>query len=966
MSTTKGNRRTQLLGREIDEAQAPILDSSKEMVIETPDQLVARVSMLDAAAARDALCNELAERALQLCDAYRVAVTLYFPQHQSLFGTAQKGPWQDDFQAQELNTARIDSACVHAFHTGETYRVPDVLAEGVRYIPVSPDGVHPDPTCSTVAIPMQVGSSKLGALALDWKQPHGFHDKPLGELERLVQTYAQAIHRFHAVSQLDEIENLLQRIERVEYGSPRPFDPHQFLAMTASLVGAQQGSLFLRNPQTGRFELAAHLLRPDLVGAPDQWYELGEGLTGWIAQHNQLLRLPSLEAEELHRRGLAGTMRRKIHDNPNRDNNSQAPYLGVPVAAGREVLGVLRLRRNEARSFSSLDEQNARIVAEKLGSRLRQRLAAQRSHSLLTLAARFPTLTSLKDLTQQVFAAIERVLGPCDILLRLLDKMQDRHGQVQEVLRLVDANSSVLRDITPPMLGQEDPAAASWAWRSAGHVYAPNLQDESCSQARRFFAPVRQLEGCAVCLPMMIEGRVQGTLTVRKAYRSAFSEADLDFLQQVANVAIDWLEHLQEQRAREIALELEEAVYQFPEDLLAGKDLAAIERDFYFKALFKLAVGIGTTPGHGFVGIPNPTDGQLEVFDINEQKKSNFPPGVLDDIKTMLQKNDFLIIAQPAKELALGNTIEAVFGDSCSFLNLNRECWILAIKSEGQVLAVFFLFATSEGTMSYIRAERVRDILRRVCSAIELARSHERKRQWLAMLSPLGLIGAMTSSMEHQLRGPARRMIVNIDTLQDARCTKEDTRAILNNLKKDVETLNQATQKLIAFARESSVELGEVCLSDVLERAWQDLLDNRRHAQCENMPLFDLPAKSSVYVKGLREPLVLAFKFVLQNALQAVERKQTRSEKHEGRIAIQIEEEPKRVAVRITDNGDGMDESMRKQALSPFVSGHSRGTGLGLTAVASILHSQEGDMRIDSRLGEGTTVTLFLTKKEEL
>jgi two-component system sporulation sensor kinase A len=287
---------------------------------------------------------------------------------------------------------------------------------------------------------------------------------------------------------------------------------------------------------------------------------------------------------------------------------------------------------------------------------------------------------------------------------------------------------------------------------------------------------------------------------------------------------------------------------------------------------------------------------------------------------------------------------------------------VLALKLEGQLLAVFFLFAGPHGAMSYLRAEQVRDILRRVASAIGLARSHEDKRRMLGLLGPVGLIGAMASSMEHQLRGPARRMRMDVSELKKGECTPAEVARLHDKLGEEVESLNQATGKLIDFARAPSSEFGPVCLVEAIEKAWQDLSDQRRSEEVATFPRIELPAKSDLCVEGLREFLVLSFKFVLQNAVQAIERKRF-SAGHAGEITVQLEDGPARVTVRITDNGVGMDDVQRRQAFNPFFSGTSLGTGLGLTAAVAILYAQHGDMKLESRLMEGTTVTIFLPKR---
>jgi hypothetical protein len=59
----------------------------------------------------------------------------------------------------------------------------------------------------------------------------------------------------------------------------------------------------------------------------------------------------------------------------------------------------------------------------------------------------------------------------------------------------------------------------------------------------------------------------------------------------------------------------------------------------------------------------------------------------------------------------------------------------------------------------------------------------------------------------------------------------------------------------------------------------------------------------------------------------------------------------------ITDDGEGMSESVIKQVLSPFYTTRTtRDVGLGLALLAQNVEVTGGEMSIDSTLGEGTTV----------
>jgi CheY-like chemotaxis protein len=73
------------------------------------------------------------------------------------------------------------------------------------------------------------------------------------------------------------------------------------------------------------------------------------------------------------------------------------------------------------------------------------------------------------------------------------------------------------------------------------------------------------------------------------------------------------------------------------------------------------------------------------------------------------------------------------------------------------------------------------------------------------------------------------------------------------------------------------------------------------------------------------------------------------------------------VCVSVQDSGIGMDEPTVRRATEPFFStkGAGKGTGLGLSMVDGLAAQSGGAMRILSRLGEGTTVELWLPVSEQ-
>jgi signal transduction histidine kinase len=74
------------------------------------------------------------------------------------------------------------------------------------------------------------------------------------------------------------------------------------------------------------------------------------------------------------------------------------------------------------------------------------------------------------------------------------------------------------------------------------------------------------------------------------------------------------------------------------------------------------------------------------------------------------------------------------------------------------------------------------------------------------------------------------------------------------------------------------------------------------------------------------------------------------------------------VAVRVTDTGTGMTPEVIAHVFEPFFTTKEpgRGSGLGLSQVHGLAVQSGGDVRIESKPGEGTTVTLLLPRAKSL
>lgn len=97
---------------------------------------------------------------------------------------------------------------------------------------------------------------------------------------------------------------------------------------------------------------------------------------------------------------------------------------------------------------------------------------------------------------------------------------------------------------------------------------------------------------------------------------------------------------------------------------------------------------------------------------------------------------------------------------------------------------------------------------------------------------------------------------------------------------------------------------------------------------------------------------------MINNAVEAIEL----SDRQEGKIRIQIDFLLRWMVVSIQDNGTGIHRRDRNRIFTPHYSGKQGklNWGLGLPYVYKVVKAHLGQIKIDSRYGEYTSVLLML------
>lgn len=101
-----------------------------------------------------------------------------------------------------------------------------------------------------------------------------------------------------------------------------------------------------------------------------------------------------------------------------------------------------------------------------------------------------------------------------------------------------------------------------------------------------------------------------------------------------------------------------------------------------------------------------------------------------------------------------------------------------------------------------------------------------------------------------------------------------------------------------------------------------------------------------------RNQIKQVFLNILKNALDALP--------FGGSIDVRLDAADSFQRIRITDNGEGMTEEVLQRIGEPFHTTRPDGNGLGMMIVHKIISTHKGRMHISSKVGEGTSVDIYL------
>ncbi len=259
-----------------------------------------------------------------------------------------------------------------------------------------------------------------------------------------------------------------------------------------------------------------------------------------------------------------------------------------------------------------------------------------------------------------------------------------------------------------------------------------------------------------------------------------------------------------------------------------------------------------------------------------------------------------------------------------------------------------------------ISASNINDRLQTRDNQDELTQLAQTFNDMLARLEEAFMLQkSFVAHASHELRTPLAVITSQIEVARLHDRNSAEYQAILDSVLEEVRSMNELSNGLLEMARvnadAATIPLEAVRADELLWQARSELLkklpDYGVDIDFEELP----EAEEDLVVRGNALLLKRAFLNVMENGCKY---------SRERRVSVVIHARGPLLAISFRDRGTGIAPEDLPHVFEPFYrsesNGHIAGHGIGLPLTYRIVQLHGGEIRIDSTVGQGTTVRIIL------
>ena len=219
------------------------------------------------------------------------------------------------------------------------------------------------------------------------------------------------------------------------------------------------------------------------------------------------------------------------------------------------------------------------------------------------------------------------------------------------------------------------------------------------------------------------------------------------------------------------------------------------------------------------------------------------------------------------------------------------------------------------------------------------AMSSEQLKEELARLRPLAELGRLAATVAHEVRNPLAGISANAELLRESLSDPDDIES-LDIILAEVERLGSLVSDLLHYSRERSAKAAHFDLVSIAKRC-ADLM--RSDAAIVNVTML---VDGNGLAWGDSELSHQSLLNIIKNAVQAC--------REGGTVTVTCSDG----MIEVRDQGPGVPEALQATIFDPFVTGRTRGLGLGAAVAKRCMQRQDGRVQLVDTGPKGSTFCL--------
>jgi len=219
----------------------------------------------------------------------------------------------------------------------------------------------------------------------------------------------------------------------------------------------------------------------------------------------------------------------------------------------------------------------------------------------------------------------------------------------------------------------------------------------------------------------------------------------------------------------------------------------------------------------------------------------------------------------------------------------------------------------------------------------------------------LASLGRLAAGVAHEIRNPLSSIKGFATYFRDRYRDNPEDQKTSEVMIQEVDRLNRVISQLLEFARPPVIQKKRASLQSLIQRSLK-MIERQTSAKGIQV-LSELPSDIQdvdLDPDGINQVLLNLY----LNAIEAMEQGGTLT------VSLSKKESSPWVKLTVTDTGAGISREDLEHVFDPYFTTKQTGTGLGLAIVHKIIEAHRGEVRAESEVGRGTTVSVLLPAAE--